>query len=74
MVRSVLSFLQDDVLTEAAVSAALLARLNLFEQYSAAAYCANNNDSPAGTPITCSVGNCPLVQAARATAIYEFQK
>ena len=61
------------VLIQADVSAALLARLNLFEQYSAAAYCPSNNDAPAGTLITCSTGNCPLVEAAGATAVYEFQ-
>lgn len=61
------------MLIQADVSADLLARLNLFEQYSAAAYCPSNNDASAGTLITCSTGNCPLVEAAGATAVYEFQ-
>jgi len=56
-----------------AVSADVLARLNLYEQYAAAAYCPGNNNSP-NTKVTCSTGNCPLVQAANTNTVSEFQK
>ncbi|KAL1984371.1 hypothetical protein VTN96DRAFT_9232 [Rasamsonia emersonii] len=54
------------------VSQDLFDQLNLFEQYSAAAYCSANNEASAGTAISCSAGNCPLVQQAGATILYSF--
>ncbi|KAF7508723.1 hypothetical protein GJ744_008970 [Endocarpon pusillum] len=54
------------------VSADVLGRLNLWEQYAAAAYCVANNNSP-GTKVTCAAGNCPLVEAATTTTLIEFQ-
>ncbi|OCL14584.1 alpha/beta-hydrolase [Glonium stellatum] len=55
-----------------AISADLFATLNLFEQYAAAAYCPSNNDSP-NTKVTCSSGNCPLVESANTNTVIEFQ-
>ncbi|KAI9814195.1 MAG: hypothetical protein M1827_003361 [Pycnora praestabilis] len=56
-----------------AISTALLAEFNLFEQYAAAAYCPNNNNSP-GTKLTCPTSNnCPLVEAATTVTTDEFQ-
>jgi hypothetical protein len=52
----------------------LLDELSLFEQYSAAAYCPGDNDQNASAAITCDAGNCPLVQAAAAESIVEFEK
>lgn len=43
------------------------------EQYSAAAYCTENNNSP-GTKLSCHVGNCPRVEAANTITPLEFQK
>ena len=47
--------------------------LVLYSQWSAAAYCVNNNNA-SGTAITCPTGNCPLVQATNAVATMEFQQ
>lgn len=55
------------------ISSSLLSLFNLFEQYSAAAYCKDNNDDNSGN-IVCTSGNCPLVQQAGATSILEFQE
>jgi Lipase (class 3)/Lipase 3 N-terminal region len=56
------------------VSLAEFGNFNLFEQYSAAAYCANNFDSSGttGATVTCPAGNCPLVQAATTFMLTEF--
>jgi hypothetical protein len=43
------------------------------EQYAAAAYCPENNNSP-GTQLSCHVGNCPRVDAADTTTAIEFEK
>jgi len=55
------------------VSQDLLNQLSFFEQYSAAAYCPGNNVPGPSTAITCSAGNCPLVQSAGAQSIVEFE-
>jgi Lipase 3 N-terminal region len=56
------------------VSAEVLGQFNLWEQYSAAAYCLPNNDSP-GDKVACVKGqNCPLVEAATTITSIEFQK
>ncbi|EXJ75172.1 uncharacterized protein A1O5_01868 [Cladophialophora psammophila CBS 110553] len=47
--------------------------MSFFEQYSAAAYCPNNNVASSNTTITCTAGNCPLVQTAQAESLLEFQ-
>lgn len=58
-----------------AISGNDFTNLQLFEQFSAAAYCpANNMDKAGGTKLTCSVGNCPLVQDSDVVSVYEFQK
>ncbi|KAF2273726.1 alpha/beta-hydrolase [Westerdykella ornata] len=49
----------------------LLSRINLMEQYAAAAYCPNNYNSP-GNSVSCSSGNCPLVQSANTSTLVEF--
>ncbi|PYI01548.1 lipase 2 [Aspergillus sclerotiicarbonarius CBS 121057] len=53
------------------ISSDLLDKIDLFAQYSAAAYCKSNIESTS-TTLTCSVGNCPLVEAAGATTLDEF--
>ncbi|KAI9788714.1 MAG: hypothetical protein M1835_002113 [Candelina submexicana] len=55
-----------------AISADLLAKFNLAEQFAAAAYCPSNNNSP-GNKLACSSGNCPLVEAANTITFTEFQ-
>ncbi|KAL1850239.1 hypothetical protein Plec18167_007344 [Paecilomyces lecythidis] len=54
------------------VSSDLLDQFNLFEQYAAAAYCSENFNST-GTKLSCSAGNCPLVEAADTETLDEFQ-
>lgn len=60
-------------LTDLDVSSSLLNNLDLFAQYSAAAYCDENLNST-GTKLTCSVGNCPLVEAASTQSLDEFNE
>jgi hypothetical protein len=57
----------------AAVAANTLDQLQFFSQYSAAAYCVGNNNSP-NTKITCPIGNCARVEAANTTTLTEFEK
>lgn len=58
-----------------AISESDYSNLNLFEQFSAAAYCPNNNNDVAGgTKLSCPTGNCPLVDSSDVTTVYEFQK
>ena len=56
-----------------AVSSTVLNQLDLYAQWSAAAYCSGNTDG-ANTVVSCSVGNCPDVQAANTKMLYEFDK
>lgn len=58
---------------DTAVSASILDQLQFFSQYSAAAYCLDNNNSP-DTKVTCPQGNCARVEAANATTLTEFEK
>lgn len=55
------------------VPADLLEEFVFYGQYSAAAYCEGNNNST-GDKVTCSVGNCPLVEAADTTTLTEFEE
>ncbi|KAF2685303.1 alpha/beta-hydrolase [Lentithecium fluviatile CBS 122367] len=55
-----------------AVSDAIFDQLQFFSQYSAAAYCLGNNNSP-GTKITCPQGNCARVEAADTNTLSEFE-
>ncbi|KAF2274020.1 alpha/beta-hydrolase, partial [Westerdykella ornata] len=55
-----------------AISGALLDQLQFFSQYSAAAYCLGNNNSP-NTKITCPQGNCARVEAANTNTLTEFE-
>jgi hypothetical protein len=57
-----------------AISQDLLNEFSFFEQYSAAAYCPENNVATSDANITCDADNCPLVQSAGAESILEFQK
>lgn len=43
-------------------------------QYAAATYCQPNYVAPEGTKPTCSVGNCPVVEAADTYIKYSFSK
>lgn len=54
------------------ISSSLLNKFVLYEQYAAASYCPANNDSPV-TKIVCTDDACPLVQAAGANSVIEFQ-
>lgn len=54
-----------------AISQDLLQKFELYNQYTAATYCANDNDIW-GKPnrlITCKSGNCPLVEKNKATVL-----
>jgi triacylglycerol lipase len=55
------------------ITTAVLDDLTLFSQYSAAAYCSTNLNST-GVAVTCSVGNCPLVEAADTQILYDFDE
>ncbi|EUC43571.1 hypothetical protein COCMIDRAFT_38508 [Bipolaris oryzae ATCC 44560] len=55
-----------------AVSANVLDQLQFFSQYSAAAYCLGNNNSP-NTKVTCPQGNCARVEAANTNTLTEFE-
>ncbi|KZM28139.1 uncharacterized protein EKO05_0005832 [Ascochyta rabiei] len=59
-------------LEKRAVSANILDQLQFFSQYSAAAYCLSNNNSP-NTKITCPQGNCARVEAANTNTLTEFE-
>ncbi|EAW14911.1 lipase family protein [Aspergillus clavatus NRRL 1] len=56
-----------------AVSSEILQQLTVFAQWSAASYCTDNINSP-GTKLTCSAGNCPLVEAANTESLSEFNE
>lgn len=55
------------------MSAEVFDKLVLFEQFSAAAYCIENNNST-DTKVTCSEGNCGAVEAADTNTLTEFEK
>ncbi|RJE27479.1 Extracellular lipase [Aspergillus sclerotialis] len=55
------------------VSADVLQQLTLFAEYSAASYCTNNINST-GNKLSCSAGNCPMVEAATTKTLYEFEE
>ena len=58
-----------------AISTDVYNNLAFFEQFAAAAYCPGNSDgSTTNTKLTCSAGNCPLVEADDVTTVYEFDK
>ncbi|KAF1831946.1 alpha/beta-hydrolase [Decorospora gaudefroyi] len=59
-------------LDKRAVSSDTLSQLKFFSQYSAAAYCLGNNNSP-NTKLSCPQGNCALVEAANTTTLTEFE-
>jgi len=56
------------------ISQSLLSTFDLYEQYAAAAYCPGNNNISCipGAKITCSTGNCPLVQTANTASVIQF--
>ncbi|KAE8394071.1 Alpha/Beta hydrolase protein [Aspergillus alliaceus] len=51
-----------------------LANFRLFAQYSAASYCDNNNDDGIVGSIYCIEGVCPVVEAANAQTLAEFNQ
>jgi hypothetical protein len=55
------------------IDADTFARFNRFEQFAAAAYCRENNNSTK-TRIKCQAGNCPLVEQADTWTVVEFEK
>lgn len=54
------------------ISQDLFDTFTLMEQYAAAAYCPDNNDTP-DTKLTCATENCPLVEAANTSTVSEFE-
>lgn len=54
------------------ISKDLFGQFQLMAQYSAAAYCSGNNNSP-DTPITCPAQTCPLLEAAGVRSVDEFE-
>lgn len=58
-------------IANAALSPALFAEFQLFAEYAGASYCANDDDST-GDDITCADDVCPLVAAAGAVSVLEF--
>ncbi|KAL4972114.1 Alpha/Beta hydrolase protein [Aspergillus desertorum] len=54
------------------IDPSIFSELVLMEQYSAAAYCKTNHNSP-GTNLSCDTGNCPLVDAANTATVSEFE-
>lgn len=65
----------NQLIANLAIPSDLFANLNLFEQFTAASYCPGNNDVAAGGPkLTCSAGNCPLVDSSDVITTYEFEK
>ncbi|KAL1597012.1 hypothetical protein SLS60_008594 [Paraconiothyrium brasiliense] len=54
------------------VSTEIFDKLSFFEQYAAAAYCQENNNST-DTKVTCVEGNCANVQAADTNTLTEFE-
>jgi predicted lipase len=64
---------QHSLITKAtAISNDVLSQLVYYSQYSAAAYCLSNNNSP-NTKISCAQGNCPLVESANTNTLTEFE-
>lgn len=61
-----------ELTSQTAVSSTILDQLQFFSQYSAAAYCLSNNNSP-NTKITCPQGNCARVEAANTSTLTEFE-
>lgn len=55
------------------MSTDVLSQLGLFAEYSAAAYCSNNINST-GDALSCEEGNCPSVQSADTTTLWEFDR
>ncbi|KAJ5159960.1 uncharacterized protein N7482_006964 [Penicillium canariense] len=49
-----------------------LAQFKFWVQYAAASYCHDNYASKAGHKLTCWAGNCPQVEAADTTIVYDF--
>ena len=68
----ILSCVNDPSGEKTGISEQLLQDFTLMSQYAAAAYCPENNNSP-GTQVKCPQGNCPLVEAANATTMLEFE-
>ncbi|PVI00463.1 alpha/beta-hydrolase [Periconia macrospinosa] len=55
-----------------AVSATVFDKLGFFAQYSAAAYCKGNNDSP-NSKVVCGDKRCEKVEAAKTNTLLEFE-
>ena len=58
--------------TTSGISEDLFDNFKLFANFTAAAYCLNNENSTAGSLITCAGSNCTPVEADNVTAIVEF--
>ncbi|KAJ5546255.1 hypothetical protein N7494_003840 [Penicillium frequentans] len=54
------------------ISADELSEFKFWVQYAAAAYCYDSYTAKAGSKLACSAGNCPDVEAAGATIVYDF--
>ncbi|KAJ5312444.1 hypothetical protein PENANT_c027G07118 [Penicillium antarcticum] len=51
-----------------------LSQFKFWVQYAAASYCQTDYTAQVGTKVSCTTGNCPDVEAAGATIIYDFSK
>jgi hypothetical protein len=60
----------DETTDEAPVTAALFDNFKLFTQYSAAAFC--NNENAVGQKVSCGGNFCPLVEANNVTISSTF--
>lgn len=56
------------------IAADELSEFKFWVQYAAAAYCHDSYTAKAGSKLACSAGNCPDVEAAGATIVYDFSK
>lgn len=61
------------IICTTAISQELFDTFTLMEQYAAAAYCQDNNNST-DTKLVCESSSCSLVKAANTTSVSEFQK
>ncbi|KAL2830342.1 Alpha/Beta hydrolase protein [Aspergillus cavernicola] len=54
------------------ISTSELAQFSFWVQYAAAAYCPTDYTAEPGSKVTCWAGNCPQVEQAGATILYDF--
>lgn len=70
LIRKIADDIADN--TTSGISEDLFDNFKLFANFTAAAYCPNNENSTSGSLVTCSGSNCTLIEADNVTAIVEF--